>query len=438
MASPGAVEIRLLGAGDAAVLERVADGVFDGPVVPRWTEEVLADRRHHLIVALVAGEVVGMISAVDYVHPDKAPQLWINEVGVAPAHQRRGIARRLLDAMLERGRALGCTEAWVGTEEDNTAARGLYESAGSGAELFVLYAWRLVLLLCLVAAAPLHAQEHRDAALQGTLDRLAEGFHGEVGVYVRHLGTGAAAEIRADELFPTASLIKVPLLLTLYETAERGALDLEAAVPFPDTLRYPWAERTDVVAYLAPGDTLPLRELAFLMMSVSDNLASLWIQALVGGGEEVNRWLAAHGYPRTRVNSRTPGREAARAEYGWGQTTPREMAELLVMIREGRAVTPAASEEMYRMLTSSYWRAEALSRLPPTVQAASKQGFVDESRSEVLLVNARSGDYVLAVITKNQADISHDRDNEGLRLIRAISRATYEHFNPDDPWRPRD
>ena len=142
-ASGGTVEIRLLGAGDASVLERVGDGVFDGPVLPRWTGEFLADRRHHLIVARLDGEVVGMITAVDYVHPDKPPQLWINEVGVAPSHQRRGIARRLLDAMLDHGRALGCTEAWLGTENDNTAARGLYESAGSTAEPFVLYAWRL-------------------------------------------------------------------------------------------------------------------------------------------------------------------------------------------------------------------------------------------------------------------------------------------------------
>ena len=70
------------------------------------------------------------------------------------------------------------------------------------------------------------------------------------------------------------------------------------------------------------------------------------------------------------------------------------------------------------------------------MQAASKQGFVDRSRSEVLLVNAPGGDYVLAVITRNQVDESYAADNEGHRLIRAISRAVYAHFNPDDPWRP--
>ena len=138
-----AVEIRLLGPEDRKVLERVAPGVFDGPVQQRWTHEFLADGRHHLVVALDDGSVVGMASAVDYVHPDKAPQLFINEVGVAPSHQRRGIGRQLLDAMLAHGRTLGCTEAWLGTEETNVAARRLYEGAGAAPEVFMLYEFPL-------------------------------------------------------------------------------------------------------------------------------------------------------------------------------------------------------------------------------------------------------------------------------------------------------
>jgi ribosomal protein S18 acetylase RimI-like enzyme len=137
------IEIRLLGRADAGVLLRVAEGVFDDPVDPSWASEFLADARHHMIVALEGVRVVGMISAVDYVHPDKARQLWINEVGVAPTHQRQGIGRRLLDAMLEHGRALGCTEAWLGTEETNTAARRLYEGAGAAPEPFILYSFPL-------------------------------------------------------------------------------------------------------------------------------------------------------------------------------------------------------------------------------------------------------------------------------------------------------
>jgi beta-lactamase class A len=302
---------------------------------------------------------------------------------------------------------------------------------------------RRSLFLALALAAPLRAQDDEpppaawtDTALAVRLDSIVRGFRGEVGIYVRHLPTGASVEIAADSVFPTASMIKVPILLTLYDQVARGRIDLDARVPYPDTLNYRYVEATDVVGYMSPGDTLPVSELAFLMLSVSDNVASLWLQALVGGGVAVNEWLDAHGFRQTRVNSRTPGREQARSVYGWGQTTPREIAQTLVMIREGRAVTPRASEEMYRMLTNSYWKGEALSQVPPTIQAASKQGAVDRSRSEVMLVNAPTGDYVLAVITRNQVDTGYQPGNEGSRLIQAVSRAVFQHFNPEAIWQP--
>jgi ribosomal protein S18 acetylase RimI-like enzyme len=126
----GELIVRLLGPNDLAVLARVDPEVFDEAVDPRFWAEFLADPRHHLVVALDDDVVVGMASAVHYVHPDKPPQLWINEVGVAPSHQRRGLARTMLDSLLVVGRDLGCTEAWVLTDEDNAAARAAYRSAG--------------------------------------------------------------------------------------------------------------------------------------------------------------------------------------------------------------------------------------------------------------------------------------------------------------------
>ena len=115
--------VRMLGPADGSVLDRVAPGVFDNAVDPRWTAEFLADARHHLAVALDGDLVVGMASALHYVHPDKPPELWINEVGVAPTHRGQGIGQRLIEALFERGRSLGCRQAWVATEPSNTAAR---------------------------------------------------------------------------------------------------------------------------------------------------------------------------------------------------------------------------------------------------------------------------------------------------------------------------
>jgi beta-lactamase class A len=91
---------------------------------------------------------------------------------------------------------------------------------------------------------------------------------------------------------------------------------------------------------------------------------------------------------------------------------------------------------MYRALTRIYWNDEALSQLPPAVQAASKQGAVNRSRSEVVLVNAPHGDYVFCVITKNQQDESWTHENAGFVLLRQVSRALWHYFEPDSPWQP--
>ncbi len=124
------VTIRLLGPDDAVVLNNVADDVFDNEVDPRWTAEFLADSRHHLAVALDGETVVGMASAVHYVHPDKPPELWINEVGVAASHGRQGIGRQLIAALFARGRERGCGTAWVAADQSNTTAREFYAAVG--------------------------------------------------------------------------------------------------------------------------------------------------------------------------------------------------------------------------------------------------------------------------------------------------------------------
>lgn len=124
------MEFRLAGPDDAALLARAAGDVFDHPVDPDLTAEFLSDPRHHLAIAIDAGQVVGMASGVHYIHPDKAPELWVNEVGVAPSHRGQGVGRRVLGVLLEHGRALGCNEAWLLTDDSNAAARRMYAAAG--------------------------------------------------------------------------------------------------------------------------------------------------------------------------------------------------------------------------------------------------------------------------------------------------------------------
>src|SRR5690606_24287762 len=131
---------------------------------------------------------------------------------------------------------------------------------------------------------------------------------------------------------------------------------------------------------------------------------------------------------------RTPGRQKIWEKYGWGQTTPREMAQLLLKIRRGEIINRAFSERMYRHLSNIYYDENGLSSISPYVQAASKQGAVNESRSEVILVNAPHGDYVFYIGTKNNQDTSWGGQNEAQTMIRKISKTIWEHFEPGSKW----
>ncbi|HEY5070940.1 MAG TPA: GNAT family N-acetyltransferase [Caulobacteraceae bacterium] len=124
------MELLLLASEDAWRLENVAPEVFDNPIDPATTEAFLADPRHHIAVAIEEDLVVGFASGVHYVHPDKPPELFINEVATAPTHQRRGLAKAVLGLLLEQGRALGCASAWVLTDSANAPAQALYASLG--------------------------------------------------------------------------------------------------------------------------------------------------------------------------------------------------------------------------------------------------------------------------------------------------------------------
>jgi GNAT superfamily N-acetyltransferase len=125
------MKMMVLGAGDAHVLQSVAPGVFDDPLDAAATAAFLGDPRHHIVVAVDEGTVVGFASAVQYVHPDKPrAELWINEVGVAAHYQRHGIGRAILSRLLALARDLGCREAWVLTTRTNEAALRLYASCG--------------------------------------------------------------------------------------------------------------------------------------------------------------------------------------------------------------------------------------------------------------------------------------------------------------------
>lgn len=272
-----------------------------------------------------------------------------------------------------------------------------------------------------------------DRKLEKALQEIISGFHGTAGVYVQNLKTGRYAAINADSIFPTASIVKIPILVGVFDKIEKGELKYHQPLVYRDSAKY---GGSGLMQFFRDSSQTELSVLVALMMAYSDNTTSLWNQALAGGGEQINKLLEQYGLQQTRVNSRTPGREEIRKIYGWGMTTPREMSSLVVKISRGEVVSPGASERMYRLMTKGYYDETGISQLPPDVQVAAKSGSVNESRSEVLLVNAPHGDYVFYVGTKNIKDQRWEDDNEAVVMIRKISALLWRHFEPKSKWTP--
>jgi beta-lactamase class A len=172
------------------------------------------------------------------------------------------------------------------------------------------------------------------------------------------------------------------------------------------------------------------------MLTTSDNTASLWLQGLAGTGTRINEILDSVGLVHTRVNSRTPGREANRLQYGWGQTTPREMGTLMEKIYRGEVISKKAGEKMIRLLGRNFNDEQAIAEIPPYIFVASKNGCVNASRSEILLVMAPHGPYIFSVQTKNLQDQSWDNSNEAWVLTRRLSALCWDYFEPRSRWKP--
>lgn len=133
------LQIIRLTAANADLLRNIAEDVFDMDVVPERLRAYLAEPVNLMIIAVDGDLVIGQAAAVIHKHPDKPDELFIDEVGVSPDWRQRGIARRMMQAMFQLGRSLGCQASWLGTEVDNLPARRLYESFGEDGVEIVMF-----------------------------------------------------------------------------------------------------------------------------------------------------------------------------------------------------------------------------------------------------------------------------------------------------------
>jgi beta-lactamase class A len=268
--------------------------------------------------------------------------------------------------------------------------------------------------------------QRTDKNLQTQLSGLLQNFKGNIGVYVHDLKKNRIVAINADTIFPTASMVKIPILTGIMRKIEAGELDYHQTITYKDSLLY---EGVDILGSFKNNEKVDLSKVIMLMLTTSDNTASLWLQSLAGTGTRINELLDSLGLKDTRVNSRTPGRENNRSQYGWGQTTPREMATLMEKIVNKQVISAGASEKMLRLLGRNYWDEVAISQIPVDVFVASKNGAVNGSRSEVLFVNGKKARYIFCICTKNNQDTSWDSKNEAWTLTRQLSKLLWEYYN---------
>lgn len=278
---------------------------------------------------------------------------------------------------------------------------------------------------CLLLLLTTAAAQKTDKRLYKEVAALLQGFNGDAGVYIKSLHSGKTVAINADTIFPTASIVKIPILTGIMDQINKGTFEYHQQLVYRDSLAY---SDFDVIANLKDSAKIELAKVIMLMLTTSDNSASLWLQKLSGTGIKINELMANAGLQHTRVNSRTPGRENNRTRYGWGQTTPFEMATLLEKIYKGEVISDSISKIMIRLLGRNYWDEQAISQIPPNVFVASKNGCVDASRSEVLLVMAKRP-YIFSIFTKNNKDKSWGVDNEAWVLAKKLSALLWKYYS---------
>lgn len=281
----------------------------------------------------------------------------------------------------------------------------------------------LLLLFCLPVF--LKAQK-TDKRLEEKLKETISGYQGDIGIYVKNLRSGKTVAINADTIFPTASIVKVPILVGIMDKIEKGELKYDSTLTYKDSLLY---AGSDILGSFKNDEKILLKKVIMLMLTTSDNTASLWLQSLAGGGARINEIMDGLGLKETKVNSRTPGREGFRALYQWAQTTPREMGFLFEKIYNSEVFSATACERMMRCLGRNYWdENEAISQIPPTIEVFSKNGCVNASRSEVMIVNAPRNPYVFCIFTKNNKDQRWVHDNEAWATARKLSKILWEYY----------
>lgn len=288
-----------------------------------------------------------------------------------------------------------------------------------------------IIFSLLLSNATFAQDKNNDLALK--IRQVIADFEGEIGIYVWHERDGESVNIQAYSLFPTASLVKIPILVGIFDKIKQGEFTLDQKFVYDTNRAY---GGSGLMQFYKDSAQTDLSTMIALMLTFSDNVTSIWLQELAGGGARINTLMDELGLINTKVNSRTEGRKEIWEKYGWGHSTPKEMSDLFLAIRQGKVIDKRHSDRMYRYLKNQFYDERSLSQIPAEINTIAKTGSLNKSRSEVVLVNAPSGDYVFTVMTKNNKDESWTHRNSAEELTRKISNIIWNHYEPQYPFTP--
>lgn len=276
------------------------------------------------------------------------------------------------------------------------------------------------LLLPLLVAGALCAQTSVTELLeQKTLARIRaadEAAGGVLGAAAIDLSTGRALLYHADAVFPTASTIKVPVMMEVFRQARAARLSLDQMLPLAPADLVDGSARLQVMLRHGPA-AASVRELLAAMIEVSDNSAANKLIALVGMAR-VNALLDELGFPHTRLRRKMMDAAAA-ARDEENVSTPLELARLAELIYRGKAVDEAASAEMLKMMKGV--EADFRRAVPAAIEVAAKPGDLPGARCEMGIVFLAKRPFAMAVMS---AYIHDDRSP-----VSGIAALLYEHFD---------
>ncbi len=268
------------------------------------------------------------------------------------------------------------------------------------------------------------------ATLDARLKPLIEAHKGEVAIAVKHLKTGETFFHRADQPMPTASLIKFPVMIEVYQQVAEGKIKLTDPITLKKEDKVPGSGiLTD---HFSDGASFPLLDAVRLMIVFSDNTATNLVLDKIGLDATAKR-MEAWGYPNTKIHSKVfkpdtsvfPDRNK---EFGLGSTTAKEMIGLLEKLHEGKLVSPEASKAMMEHLLKCDDKDKFPRFLPEGTKVAHKTGSVNEARTDAGIIYTPSGPVAVCVLTAKNEDKSWKADNAGNLLCARVAKAVYDRF----------